>query len=62
EVPPPQPPGFGHGVESDGVTCVPEGTACDFPFSLCTDKEGHNIYMECDNTKHTWYIVYKSCT
>ncbi|MEA2701252.1 MAG: hypothetical protein QOI66_5523 [Myxococcales bacterium] len=62
EVPPPQPPGFGHGVESDGVTCVPEGTACDFRFSLCTDKEGHNVYMECDNTKHTWYIVYKSCT
>jgi hypothetical protein len=61
EVPPPQPPGFGHGVESDGVTCVPEGTACDFPFSLCVDKDGHNMYMECDNTKHTWYIVYREC-
>jgi hypothetical protein len=61
EIPPPQPPGLGHGVEADGVTCVPEGTACNFPFSLCNDKDGHHIYMECDNTKHTWYIVFKEC-
>jgi hypothetical protein len=62
EIPAPLAPGLGHGVGPDGVTCVPEGTACDFPFALCTDKDGHHMYMECDKTKHTWYIVYKECT
>jgi hypothetical protein len=61
EIPPPLAPGLGHGVGPDGVQCVPEGTACDFRFALCTDKDGLNVYMECDNTKHTWYIVYREC-
>ncbi len=62
QIPPPLAPGLGHGVEADGVTCVPEGTACDFPVSLCLDQDGRHMYMECDNTKHTWYIVYRECS
>jgi hypothetical protein len=61
EIPPPLSPLLAHGVGPDGVTCVPAGQACDFPMDLCTDKDGRRIYMECDNTKHTWYIVYKEC-
>jgi hypothetical protein len=57
---PPPPPTPMAGVGPDGV-CPAEGTACSHPVALCTDKEGHRMYMECDRTKHTWYIVFQQC-
>jgi hypothetical protein len=52
EVPPP--------TANAGV-CPAEGTACSSPFALCEDKDGHRMFLNCDNTKHTWYIVLQEC-
>ena len=59
EIPPP-PPKPVPGTGPDGF-CPAEGTACSSPFSLCEDKDGHRMYLQCDNTKHTWYIVLQEC-
>ena len=59
EIPPP-PANPLPGTGNDGL-CPAEGTACTFPVALCVDKEGHRMYMECDNTRHTWYIVFQEC-
>lgn len=59
EIPPP-PPSPMAGVGADGV-CPAEGTPCTDPVALCLDRQGRRMYMQCDLTKHTWYIVFKEC-